>query len=273
VRLGLVILTVVVGVALVGPVLAPRGETEFVGAPNSRHVDGALFGTDYLGQDVWSRFLLGGRALLALAGLATVLGVVAGAAIGLMAALARGLLDELLMRTVDVLLALPQLLLVLVALTTVGPESWLIVAAVAISTAPRVARVMRGAAVAVVDRDFVRTSEALGEPRWRILVSDIAPNVSGALLVEASIRFVYALAIVASLAFVGLTPRVNGANWAVMVQENRAALSVQPWGVLLPTIAIAAAGLGAGLVADGLARTSAGTDRVLAVPGALKDRA
>jgi peptide/nickel transport system permease protein len=264
VRVGLALVTLVVGLALVGPLLAPRGATEYVGLPNSRRAAGALLGTDYLGQDVWSRFLLGGRAILIYAALATIFGVTAGAAVGLVAAYRPGILDDALMRAVDVLLAVPQLLLVLVAMTSVGPEPWLIIGTIALVTVPRVARVMRGAAVSVVERDFVRVSEALGEPTWRILRADVLPNVSGPLLVEASIRFTFAIGIVASLAFLGFTPTVNAANWAVMVQENRAALSVQPWGVLLPAAAIAVLVLGTGLIADGIARVSAGAGRAFA---------
>ena len=261
VRIGCAITIVIVGVALLGPFVAPRGETEFVGRPNSGPSGAALFGTDYLGQDVWSRFLVGGRAILLYAAVSTVLGVVVGGVIGLVAALDRGLLDELLMRTVDVLLALPQLLLVLVAMTTVGPEPWLVIASVAATTAPRVARVTRGAAGSVVECDFVQASEAIGESTRYVVRSDLLPNVSGALSVEASIRFTYSIGIVASLAFLGFTPRVNDANWGVMVQENRDALSVQPWGVVLPTLAIAALALGTGLIADGVARSNAGIGR------------
>ncbi len=253
---GLVILGLVVAIAVLGPLFAPHGETEYVGRPNSGRLHGAPFGTDRLGQDVWSRFLLGGRSILLHATAATVIGVLAGAAIGLIAARARGTLDEVLMRANDVLLGLPGFLLVLVAMTTVGPKSWLVIGAVAITAAPRVARVARGAAVAVVDLDFVRVSEATGESTWQIIRSDVLPNVRAPLLVEASVRFAYSIGIVASLAFVGFTPDVNAADWGVMIQENRAALAFQPWGVVLPVIAIAALGLGSGLVADGVARAS-----------------
>jgi peptide/nickel transport system permease protein len=256
-RAGLALLALVVAVAVVGPVFAPHGETDYVGPPNRTGVSGALFGTDQLGQDVWSRFLLGGRSILLYAAIATALGLLIGAAVGLAAALAPPLADELMMRTVDVLLALPQFLLVLVALTTVGPEPWLIVSAVALTTAPRVARVVRGAAVTIARSDFVQVSEAIGESRAYVLRADLLPNVSGPILVEAGIRFTYALGIVASLAFLGFTPDANSADWGVMVQENRGAFAVQPWGVLLPVAAIALAALGAGLVADGVARFSA----------------
>lgn len=260
-RIGLALLAVVVGFALLGPTFAPYGETEYAGKPNTRSVDGLLFGTDKLGQDVWSRFLLGGRTILFFAIVATTLGLLLGVTIGLLAALNRGRLDEILMRSIDVILAFPQLLLVLVAIATIGPKTWLLIVTVAITTTPRIARVTRGAAVVVVERDFVAAAEALGESRFKILRSELLPNVSAPLLVEANLRLTYSIGIVASLAFLGFSTGVNVANWGLMIQENRGAISVQPWGVLLPTFAIAVLTIGTGLLGDGLARANAGIDR------------
>ena len=110
-RIGLALVAVVVGIAIVGPWVAPHGPTEFVGTPNTRNVDGLLFGTDALGQDVWSRFLHGGRTILVLAVVSTLIGLVVGIVIGLVAAYNRGRLDNVLMRTVDILLAFPGLLI------------------------------------------------------------------------------------------------------------------------------------------------------------------
>src|SRR5919108_2529587 len=92
------------------------------------------------------------------------------------------------MRGMDVLLAFPQIVLALVAVATVGPKLWLLVFAVGITTAPRVARVSRGAAVEVVERDFVRAAEALGEKRWKILLGEVLPNITSPLMVETSLR-------------------------------------------------------------------------------------
>jgi peptide/nickel transport system permease protein len=260
-RIGLALLAVVVGVAILGPLFAPHGETEGVGAPNKAKVAGLLFGTDWLGQDVWSRFLLGGRSILLFAVISTALGLLLGITIGLASALNRGRLDEAMMRSIDIILALPSLLLVLVAITTVGPKSWLIIAGVAVTTTPRLARVTRGAALQVVERDFVAAAEALGEPKWRMLTHELLPNVSGPLFVEATLRLTYSIAIVTTLAFLGISSDVNAANWGMMIQENRLALSVQPWGVVLPTIAIAVLTVATGLIGDGLARANAGIDR------------
>ncbi len=259
-RIGIALVVLVVGIAVVGPWVAPHGETQFVGPPSTRVVAGVLFGTDHLGQDVWSRFLLGGRSILLVALAATVGGVAVGAILGLFAAADHGRLDEWLMRTNDVVLSMPQFLLVLVALTTIGPTTWMITLAVAFTTVPRVARVIRGAAMPYAVSDFVAASEALGESRWSVARGDLLANVSGPLLVEANIRLTYSIGLIASLAFLGFASRVNGANWGLMVQENRAALAVQPWGVVLPTIALALLALGTGLIADALARTIARLD-------------
>jgi peptide/nickel transport system permease protein len=260
-RIGLVLVLIVVGIAIVGPWVAPHGATEFVGPPNTRNVPGLRFGTDALGQDVWSRFLLGGRTILVLAVVSTAIGLVVGVMIGLVAAYNRGRLDNVLMRSVDVLLAFPSLLLVLVAITTLGRHSWVVILLVALTVIPRVARVTRGTALGVVGRDFVSAAEALGESRTRILGWEVLPNVAGPLLVEASLRLTYTIVLIGTIGFLGLGVGLNQADWAQMINENRPVLSTQPWGTLLPMIAIALVTVGVGLFADGLGRAIAGIDR------------
>ena len=262
-RIGLTLVLLLVFLAAVGPVFARYGPTEFVGlAPNSPPSSKALFGTDHIGQDVWSRFLWGGREILVMAGLATVIGLVLGAAVGLTAAYSRNVLDDVLMRGMDVILAFPQIMLALVAIATVGPEAWIIVLTVGLTTMPRVARVTRGAAQPIVERDFVAAAEALGLPRARILLREVLPNILSPLLVEANLRLTYAVGLIASLAFLGFAPNPNGADWGLMIQENQVALGTnQPWGVVLPMLAIALLTVGTGLVGDGFARAAAGIDR------------
>jgi peptide/nickel transport system permease protein len=262
-RIGLVLVVLLVLVAAVGPLFARFGPTAFAGvAPNSPPGGKSLFGTDYIGQDVWSRFLWGGREILVMAALATAVGLILGTAVGLTAAYARNVLDDVLMRIMDVILAFPQIMLALVVIATVGPKAWLMVAAVGLTTMPRVARVTRGAAQPVVERDFVAAAEALGLPRVRILFREVLPNILSPLLVEANLRLTYSIGLIASLAFLGFTPNPNGADWGLMIQENQIALgSNQPWGVVLPMLAIALLTVGTGLVGDGFARAAAGIDR------------
>jgi peptide/nickel transport system permease protein len=260
-RIGLALVIFIAGIAVFGPLFAPHGPADFMGLPNQLPSHGALFGTDHLGQDVWSRFLDGGRTILILATASTLLGLALGTSIGLLAAYSRGLLDDVLMRGMDVILAFPQILLTLVAISTLGPSGWLMVLAVGLTNMPRVARVTRGAAQPIVERDFVAAAEAIGVPRWRILFGEVLPNVLSPLMVESSLRLTYSIGVIAAIAFLGFTTNPNGADWGLMIQENFIALVVQPWGVLLPMAAVAMLTMGTGMIGDGIARAAAGIDR------------
>jgi peptide/nickel transport system permease protein len=260
-RIGVALVGLIVLISIIGPYIAPYGPSTPVGVPNANPGGKAVLGTDYLGQDVLSRTLYGGRSILVMAVIATALGLIAGGAIGLVAAYSRNALDDTLMRAMDVIMALPQIMLALVAVAIIGPRVWVIVLAIALTTVPRIARVARGAAQPVVERDFIACSEAMGVPRWRIVVAELLPNTLGPLMVEASLRLTYNIAVIAALAFLGLAPDPNGANWGTMIQENQIVLAVQPWGTLAPVIAIALLTMGTGLIGDGIARTAAGIDR------------
>lgn len=261
-QVGAVLVGVIVLVAAVGPYLAPKSTTAFAGIPFSGPHAGTPFGTDHLGRDVLSRFLSGGRAILLLSALATALGVGGGAVVGIVAAYARNWVDDVLMRLSDVLLAFPQVVFVLLAVSTVGPKLWLIVVTVALTHLPRTARVIRGAALEVVERDFVSAAEASGESRRRIVLAEILPNVTTPLLVELGLRLSYSIAIVAAIGFLGFGLQPPASDWGLMINENRLGVTAQPWSVLLPIIAIGVLTIGANLVADGVARAASGVDRV-----------
>jgi peptide/nickel transport system permease protein len=260
-KVGLLLLLLLVGTALIGPYVAPSSPTEFVAPPFSTPSDYGWLGSDFLGRDVWSRFLWGGRTVLALSTLATLMGMVLGTAIGLVAAYSRGVLDDVLMRAMDVLLSFPQIVFALVLAATVGPQLWLLVLAVGITTTPRVARIARGAAVEVVERDFIRAAEAIGEPRRRILLGDVLPNITGPLVVEASLRLSFNIAVVAGLSFLGFGIQPPNADWGLMINENKNGLTIQPWPVILPVAAIGLLTIATSLVGDGLSRSVAGIDR------------
>lgn len=260
-RIGGVLLLLLALVALVGPYVAPHAPGALIGVPNARTTAAAPLGTDYLGQDVLSRFLYGGRPILLTALAATALGLVLGLIVGLVAAYARNALDDVLMRGMDVILAFPQIMLALVAIATVGPKTWLVIVAVGLTTMPRVARVTRGAAQPVVERDFIAAGEALGVPRWRILTREILPNILSPLMVEASLRLTYSIGVIAGLAFLGFATSPNSPDWGSMINQNYVALIAEPWGVALPVIAVALLTLGTGLIGDGIARAAAGIER------------
>jgi peptide/nickel transport system permease protein len=165
--------------------------------------------------------------------------------------------DSAIMRTNDILLALPQLVFALLAITVLGPQSWVLVAVIGITHAPRIARVTRAATVAVVTEDFIRAAEMYAVPKWKIVVQAVLPNITGPLMVELGLRMTYSIGALASLSFLGLGMQPPTADWGLMINENRIALAVQPWGVILPVLAIAVLTVGTNLITDSLARASA----------------
>jgi peptide/nickel transport system permease protein len=260
-RIGLAIFSLTVLIALAGPLIAPDSPTAFVTAPNAPASVHGPFGGDVLGRDVWSRFLYGGRSVLGMALAATIIGVGLGLVVGLTAAYRRGWVDETLMRIADVFMAFPQIVLALLLVAAFGPSVPLIILMVGISHAPRVARVIRGAAQQVVEREFVQAAEAVGEPRRRIIFGELLPNVSSPLTVEFGLRLTYSIGLIAALNFIGAGIQPPTADWGVMINENRLAVAFQPWGVLLPIIAIALLTIGTNLLTDGFARAVIGLER------------
>ncbi|PBB08361.1 peptide ABC transporter permease [Kocuria sp. WRN011] len=257
-KFGLVLTGLVLLVAIVGPFVVPAwtgyGPTSYAGKPFQYDI----FGTDNLGRDVLSRFLEGGWRLLLYSALATLLGVGLGAVLGMLAAFRGGWLDSAIMRTGDVLLAIPQLVFAMLAITVLGPQGWVLVVVIGITHAPRVARVIRSATSGVVAEDYVLASQMYAVPQWKILGRDVVPNIMGPLMVEMGLRMTYSIGAVASLSFLGLGMQPPTADWGLMINENRIALSLQPWGVILPVVAIAVLTVGTNLIADAVSGASAG---------------
>jgi peptide/nickel transport system permease protein len=251
---GLAITVLLVGFVIVAPYLSPYGENEVAGPPFSKE---GLLGTDYLGQDVLSRLMHGGTSILVIALFGTLLGMVLGILVGVVAAYAGGWWDEVIMRGNDVFLSFPQILLALVVLTAIEqPTAWILVVLVGVSHAPRVARLARGVALGIVSRDFVVAAEALGEKRSRVILAEVLPNMNAPLLAEGGLRLTYSIGLVGSLGFLGFSADPGAADWGQMIQENRLALSTQPWAVLAPVLLIAIFAIGTNLMADGIAQAA-----------------
>lgn len=259
-KIGVGIVALLVLIAVVGPFFAPHSPTSFAAAPFAKPSSALPLGADNLGRDVLSRFLWGGRSVLGLAFLATTIGVALGVTAGLVAAYSRSLVDDILMRATDVIIAFPPIVFALVAIATVGPKIWLLVLAASITTAPRIARVTRGVALEIVERDFVRSAEAIGVSRARILFGEVLPNITSPLVVDATLRLTYCIGLIAGLSFLGFGLRPPAADWGLMINENNQGLAIQPWGVVAPIAAIALLTIGTSLIGDGLARASAGLD-------------
>jgi peptide/nickel transport system permease protein len=266
-RVGLAIVTVIVLIAVVGPFVAPYSPDQFVAPPYAPAASHILLGSDYLGRDVLSRFLNGGYVILGISVLAAVLGVGVGSMLGITAGYCRGAIDEGIMRCLDVLLSFPSVVFALLLMSVLGPRLWLIVLAVALSQAPSVARTMRSAAIQLTGREFIAYVEALGIRTRRVVFREILPNVTATLTVELGLRMTYAIAIVASLDFLGFGRQPPAADWGLMINENQGGLTIQPWGVLAPVIAIAVLTIGTNLIADGVGRAAAGIEREVDTAG------
>lgn len=252
---GTVLLTAVVAVALLGPLFAPYAPDEPVGVPFSGPAEGTPFGTDFLGRDVLSRVLWGGRSVLALAGLATLLAYVGGVAIGLAAGYNRSLVDPALMRSADVMLSFPALLFLLVLVTGAGTSEAVLVAGVALVQMPLIARIVRAATLEQSVRGFVEAAVARGEGTVAILRREILPNIVGPITADIGLRFTYAIILVASVNFLGLGLQPPAADWALIISENRSGLTLNPYVILVPAALISLLTISFNLVGDAIARS------------------
>jgi peptide/nickel transport system permease protein len=251
----------VVAVAVIGPLVAPDSPSALQTLPFAKPSGRFLLGADFLGRDVLSRVLAGGWLLLLMAAAATALGIAAGAAAGISAAYLRGRPDGLIMRTVDVILAFPQLVFALLLLSILGPKLWLIVLAVGLTHAPAVARVLRSATLDISERDFVKVAELQGMRPVTIMAREILPSLSTPLMVEAGLRLTYSIIIMAGLAFLGFGQPPPSPSWGTMINENRAGLALNPWAVIIPALLIALLTIGVNLLTDAVGRAALGVDR------------
>jgi peptide/nickel transport system permease protein len=261
-RVGLAGSLLLLALIAVGPLFAPHDPAGIVSVPLQRPSSQFLLGTDGLGRDVLSRVLWGGRSIVGLAVLATALAYAVGTAIGLLAGYTRSIVDPLLMRAMDVLLAVPPLLFLLVLATGAGRSIPVLVLGVATVHVPSIARIVRAATQEVSTRGYVEAAVARGERVDAVLRREILPNVLGTMLADAGIRLTASILILASVNFLGLGLQPPRADWALMIAENRGGIELQPWAVAAPALLIAFLTISVNLVADSVARSlGTSTDR------------
>lgn len=251
---GLAIVSFFLFMALFGPLVAPFGFSQHQIAvlqpPSAAH----LFGTDIFGRDVLSRVLVGSQDIFVLSGLGTVIAVLIGLTVGLFSGYYGGLLDDLIMRIMDLLLAIPALLLAMLLLAMVGPSPVNVVIVVALLYIPMVSRVVRGAVLELKTREFVEAAKARGETSLYIMFQEILPNAMPPLMVETAARFSYSIFLIASLGFLGLGVQPPSPNWGLMVSEARDSYALAPWTIIFPSAAISLLIIGVSLLSDGLRR-------------------
>jgi len=253
---GTALLAAHVGLAVFGPALAPHHFAQFdilhTLEPPSREFWG---GTDQFGRDQLSRVMWGARATLLLATASTALGVGFGVVVGMVGAFYRGLLDEVLMRIVDALMALPALLLAMLLLTTVGANPVYVAVGIGVVFMPRSARVLRGVALSLAASEFIDAARARGEHGLYIIFAEMLPNAWAPIIVEATIRFAYAILLATSLGFLGLGAQPPAPDWGLMINEALPFMAQAPWLAILPAIGISTVVIGANLLGDALRET------------------
>jgi peptide/nickel transport system permease protein len=248
----------IVTVAITAPLWAPYSAKELGGVPFSGASSEHWFGTDYLGRDVFSRVVLGARLELILIAVSTLAASAVGIVWGLVAAYMDGVVDDVLMRVADAFISIPFLVLGLLIVGAFGSSATgnyaLMVMVMVAIYAPRMARVSRSAALAVVGRDFVIMSRLRGERAGWIVMHDVFPNARNTILVELALRLGNAPVVIGSLGFLGFGVRPPNPEWGLMISENRNALLAAPSIVIGPSIALAILVVSVNLFTEGLSR-------------------
>jgi peptide/nickel transport system permease protein len=226
------------------------GPVDTLKAPGGAH----WFGTDNLGRDVFSRVLAGAATVLVIAPAATALGLVGGTAVGLVTGFYRGWVDDVVSRIVDAFLALPLIVIAVLVLASLGRDTRNIILVIGIIFTPLIGRTVRSAVLVEREREYVAAARLRGERGIRIMVWEILPNITGPIMVEATVRLAYAIFTAATLSFLGLGLQDPSPDWGLQIANGRAYMQVGWWMVIFPAAALATLVVGVNLVADGLKR-------------------
>ena len=211
-----------------------------------------LAGTDEYGRDVFSRLLIGSQLSLALGGTATLISMGIGVPLGMLAGYRRGATDELIMRTLDVMLAFPPIMLVLLILAVTPPSLLKTAIAIGVLAVAPIARVTRSVTLDLMSGEFMEAARARGERLRYMLMRELLPNIWPVLIVEASLRVVFAVLLGAVLSFLGFGVQPPAADWGLMISNGRAFVDTAPWISLAPGIAMSVTVIAISLIGDGL---------------------
>ena len=255
-RVGFALFVIAVGIAIFGRSFAPYSPLDTLGIPGAAPGNGHLLGLDFIGRDVLSRALYGGRSTLFLAGLATLITYLIGGTIGLVAGFSDTVLDPILMRSIDVLLTVPALLVILLLVTAFGGGSFVLVAATSLVLLPGVARIVRSATMGVATRGYVEAAIARGDSTGAILRREVLPNISGVITADLGLRFSWGIILIASVNFLGIGIQPPTPDWGLMVSEDRVVLASNPLAIIAPAVLLGVLIVGVNLMSDAYARQS-----------------
>ena len=248
-RVGLALVVLVLGMAVLGPSLAPHDPFAITGgslvAPSMRYP----MGTDALGRDVFSGVLYGARASLLVAGGASIIVLMLGTTVGTLAGYRGGWIDDVLMRMTEVFQVIPRFFFAVVAIALFGPGLDRMILVIGLTSWATLARVVRGEVIAMRDLDFVRAAEAMGASATHIVRHQLLPNVLPTLVVTLGLLFGQVLLLEATLGFLGLGDP-GAISWGMMAAQSQGFLRVAWWLALFPGLAITCTVLGVNLLVD-----------------------
>ncbi len=255
-KLGIIVIIIYAVLAIFAPLIAPYGEAEVFPVPYAPWSKEFIFGTDQIGRDIFSRMIFGARNTVGIAVATTLLAFLIGGALGLAAAISRSYLDLFLSRTVDVLMAIPQLIFALVLLSIFGSTVTNLILIIAVLDSTRVFRLTRAVSLNVVVMDYVEAATLRGEGLGWIMRREILPNILPPLIAEFGLRFCFVFLSIAALSFLGVGIQPPTADWGSMVRENASLIQFAQYDLkagitpLLPAGAIALLTVAVNFVVD-----------------------
>ena len=253
--LSLVILTLVALACAFGPMVLPHSyeDTDWnaMGVGPTFH-DWHLFGTDELGRDLLVRTLIGGRISLVIGLLATIASVSVGIVWGATAGFMGGKVDSLMMRVVDMLYAIPYLLIAILMVTIFGRNFSLVVLTISIFSWMDTARVVRGQTLSIKSKEFIEAARAIGVPTWRIIFQHVVPNLLGIVVIYTTVTVPGVILTESVLSFLGLGVQEPMTSWGVLIEDGTNVMAATPWMILFPGAALSITLYCANYIGDGL---------------------
>lgn len=263
-RFGMTVIAAYCLVALLAPMIAPYGEAEIVAPPLEPWSAEFVFGTDQIGRDLLSRLIYGARNTMGIAVATTILSFLVGGALGLAAAIAGGWLDQVLSRTVDILMAIPSLIFALMLLTMFGSSVLSLVFIIALLDSTRVFRLTRSVSVGIAVMEYVEVARLRGEGLPWIMRREILPGILSPLAAEFGLRFSFVFLTIAALSFLGLGIQPPTADWGSMVRDNASMIQFARFDLkaaltpMIPAATIALLTIAVNMVVDWFLHKSSG---------------
>ncbi|MBD9594841.1 MULTISPECIES: ABC transporter permease [unclassified Ensifer] len=251
--IGVIVVVMHLLLGALSPLIAPYDASALVGAPLMPPSSEFLMGTDQIGRDYFSRIIEGGRIALMVSFCGVAIALVIGSILGVLAGYLGGRFDEAIMRFVDAMMAIPEIIMIAILTLALGKDVVALIPIVAVVYTWGVVRVIRSKTISLSTLDFVRAAELRGETRWSIMLREIFPNLIGLLGVELAVRVSSAVLRISALSFLGLGISQPTPDWGLMVQEAMGVVFTDPWFLLLPAAMLSSLIIAVNFAVDGFA--------------------